>query len=85
MCLAKRDGAILATFKNCQGDVLNGNLFFVLRSFHKYDIITNSQKEVKIMDMYQKREMRKNKKMDENAKSLPSMNINWYPRTYGKN
>ncbi len=28
------------------------------------------------MDMYQKREMRKNKKMDENAKSLPSTSIN---------
>ena len=36
------------------------------------------------MDMYQKREMRKNKKMDENEKSLPSMNINWYIPTYGK-
>ena len=31
------------------------------------------------MDMYQKREVRKNKKMDENAKSLPSTSINWYP------
>jgi len=31
------------------------------------------------MDMYQKREMRKNKKMDENTKSLPSTIINWYP------
>ena len=31
------------------------------------------------MDMYQKREMRKNKKMDENAKSLPSTSINWFP------
>lgn len=31
------------------------------------------------MDMYQKREMRKNKKMDENTKSLPSASINWYP------
>lgn len=31
------------------------------------------------MDMYQKREMRKNKKMNENAKSLPSTSINWYP------
>ncbi len=31
------------------------------------------------MDMYQKREMRKNKKIDENAKSLPSTSINWYP------
>ena len=31
------------------------------------------------MDMYQKRVMRKNKKMDENAKSLPSTSINWYP------
>ena len=29
--------------------------------------------------MNQKREMRKNKKMDENTKSLPSTNINWYP------
>ena len=28
------------------------------------------------MDMCQKREMRKNKKMDENAKSLPSTRIN---------
>lgn len=31
------------------------------------------------MDMYQKREMRKNKKMDEETKSLPSTSINWYP------
>lgn len=31
------------------------------------------------MDMYQKREMRKNKKMDANTKSLPSTSINWYP------
>ena len=31
------------------------------------------------MDMYQKREMRKNKKLDENTKSLPSTSINWYP------
>lgn len=29
--------------------------------------------------MYQKREMRKNKKMEENTKSLPSTRINWYP------
>lgn len=29
--------------------------------------------------MYQKREMRKNKKMDENTKSLPSASINWFP------
>ncbi len=36
------------------------------------------------MDMYQKREMRKNKKVDENAKSLPSTSINWYKPTYGK-
>ena len=34
--------------------------------------------------MYQKREMRKNKKVDENAKSLPSTSINWYKPTYGK-
>ena len=31
------------------------------------------------MDMYKKIEMRKNKKMDENTKSLPSTSINWYP------
>ena len=31
------------------------------------------------MDMYQKREMRKNKKMNEDTKSLPSTGINWYP------
>ena len=31
------------------------------------------------MDMYQKREIRKNKKMDESTKSLPSTSINWYP------
>ena len=36
------------------------------------------------MDMYQNREMRKNKKMDENEKSLSSTNINWYIPTYGK-
>jgi len=30
------------------------------------------------MDMYQKREMRKNKKMNEDTKSLPSTSINWY-------
>ena len=29
--------------------------------------------------MYQKREIRKNKKMNENTKSLPSTSINWYP------
>lgn len=31
------------------------------------------------MDMHQKREMRKNKKMNEDKKSLPSTSINWYP------
>ena len=31
------------------------------------------------MDMHQKREMRKNKKMNEDKKSLQSTNINWYP------
>lgn len=31
------------------------------------------------MDMHQKREIRKNKKMNEDKKSLPSTNINWYP------
>ena len=29
------------------------------------------------MDMYQKREMRKNKKMNEDVKSLPYTSINW--------
>lgn len=29
------------------------------------------------MDMHQKREMRKNRKMDEDTKSLPSTSINW--------
>ena len=36
------------------------------------------------MDMYQKREMRKNKKMNEDTKSLPSTSINWYVRSYEK-
>ena len=36
------------------------------------------------MDMYQKRIMRKNKKMDESEKSLPSTSINWEITTYGK-
>ena len=31
------------------------------------------------MNMHQKREIRKNKKMNEDTKSLPSMSINWYP------
>ena len=31
------------------------------------------------MDMHQKREIRKNKKMNEDKKILPSTNINWYP------
>ena len=31
------------------------------------------------MNMYSKREMRKNKKMNEDTKSLPSTSINWYP------
>lgn len=31
------------------------------------------------MDMHSKREMRKNKKMNEDTKSLPSTNINWFP------
>ena len=31
------------------------------------------------MDMYQKREMRKNKKMDEDLNNVSTMNINWYP------
>ena len=29
------------------------------------------------MNMYQKREMRKNKKMNDDKKSLPSTGINW--------
>ena len=29
------------------------------------------------MDMYQKREMRKNKKMNEDTKSFQKANINW--------
>lgn len=33
----------------------------------------------KSMDMYQKREMRKKQKMDDNKKSLPSTSINWFP------
>ena len=36
------------------------------------------------MDIYQKREMRKNKKKNEDKKSLPSTSISWYPRAYGK-
>ena len=36
------------------------------------------------MDMYQKREMRKNKKMDENARGLPLTSINWEITNYGK-
>ena len=36
------------------------------------------------MDMYQKREMRKNKKVNEDAKSLPSTNINWEVGAYEK-
>ena len=36
------------------------------------------------MDMYQKREMRKNKKMNESTKSLPSTSINWDNLIYGK-
>ncbi len=36
------------------------------------------------MNMYQKREMRKNKKMNADTKSLPSTSINWYKPTYGK-
>lgn len=31
------------------------------------------------MDMYQKRKIRKNKKMDENTKSCPSVPLSWYP------
>lgn len=36
------------------------------------------------MDMYKKREMRKNKKMNEDEKSLPSTNINWEITSYDK-
>ena len=34
------------------------------------------------MYMYQKREMRKNKKMNEDTKSLPSTSINWESTNY---
>ena len=34
------------------------------------------------MDMYQKREMRKNKKLDENAKSLASTSVNCLSMIY---
>ena len=34
--------------------------------------------------MYQKREIRKNKKMNEDTKSLPSTNINWQVGSYEK-
>ena len=34
------------------------------------------------MDMYQKREMRKNKKMNADTKSLPSASINWESTNY---
>ena len=34
------------------------------------------------MDMYQKREMRKNKKMYEDKKSFPSVGINWESTNY---
>ena len=34
------------------------------------------------MDMYQKREMRKNKKKNEDKNSLPSTSINWYSTNY---
>ncbi len=37
------------------------------------------------MDMYQKRKIRAEKKKDDSPKSFPSVGINWYPRTYGKN
>ena len=36
------------------------------------------------MDMHSKREMRKNKQMNEDTKSLPSTSINWYIPNYGK-
>ena len=36
------------------------------------------------MNMNQKREMRKNKKMNEDTKKLPSTSINWEITTYGK-
>ncbi len=36
------------------------------------------------MNMYQKREMRKNKTKNEDKESLPSTSINWYIPNYGK-
>lgn len=35
-------------------------------------------------NMYQKREERKNKKMNEDGKSFSNVSINWYIPTYGK-
>lgn len=37
------------------------------------------------MDMYQKRKMRQEKKVNNNEKNLQKININWYPRSYGEN
>lgn len=34
------------------------------------------------MDMYQKRKMRKNKKLDKSEKKLPSTSINWLITIY---
>ena len=42
------------------------------------------QKEVIIMDMYQKRKIRAEKKKDDSPKGFPSVGINWYIPTYGK-
>ena len=36
-------------------------------------------------NMYQKREERKSKKMNDDGKSFSNVSINWYPRAYGKN
>ena len=39
-------------------------------------------KEVIIMDMYQKRKLRAEKKKEDNQKSLPSTSINWLITIY---
>lgn len=50
----------------------------VLYYNHPYKLqFTSCKKKVIKMNMYQKREMRKNKKMNEDTKSLPSTSINW--------
>ena len=42
------------------------------------------QKEVKKMDMYQKRKMRAEKKKNNAEENATKVSLNWYPRSYGK-